>query len=69
MKQTPPHTIRLKLQNDGTLTAKVEGISGPGCQGVTDWLAALGEIIEDKKTGDFYNLATTTAKTTVGRGW
>lgn len=68
MKQTPPHTIKLTLQKDGTLTAKVEGINGPGCQGVTDWLEQLGEIVERSPTAEFYSTATTATKTGLNLG-
>jgi len=61
-KKAPPHRIILTLQPDGTMKAKVEGITGPGCQGVTDWLHDLGEVVEDRKTAEFYSMVSTDDK-------
>lgn len=72
MKKKPPHKIRLTLEEDGTLTAKVTGINGPGCQGVTDWLAELGEVVENKPTAEFYRMTTASEKagrTLTGGRW
>lgn len=71
MKKSRPHSITLKLEEDGTLSAKVTGIQGPGCQGVTEWLAELGEVVEDKPTAEFYRMSTTSAKDTrtLGGQW
>lgn len=71
MKKKPPHKITLTLEEDGTLTAKVTGINGPGCQGVTDWLAELGEVVEHKNTSDYYRMAAYRVKDgrTLAGGW
>ncbi len=71
MNKNPPHSMTLTLEEDGTLSVKVTGIQGPGCQGVTEWLAELGEVVENKPTADFYRMSTTSANNsrTLGGNW
>jgi hypothetical protein len=49
-----PHTITVKFKPDGSFTAKVTGIQGPGCEEVSAWLDQLGEVTADVKTADYY---------------
>ena len=61
-QKAPPHRIILTLQDDGTMAAKVEGIAGPGCAGATHWLHALGKVVADRNTAEFYRMGSVNDK-------
>lgn len=49
--------MRIKVKADGEVTIRVKNVAGPGCKNVSKAIVkALGTVIEDKKTSDFYEM-------------
>ena len=48
------HTIEVVITEDGEIKATVQGVAGPACEDLSRFLDQLGEVVEDKKTPDFY---------------
>ena len=47
------HIIEIKINAEGEIESEVEGILGPDCEGLTEWLEELGETIEHHRTPDY----------------
>jgi hypothetical protein len=47
------HEIVFSVDEEGNLTAQVEGIHGKGCDGLLDILDELGLVLSDEKTPDW----------------
>lgn len=50
----PEHTIEIIITPEGEIQSTVKGIAGPSCEGVTEWLKELGQVIDDKNTADYH---------------
>ena len=48
------HTIDVVITDDGEVKVTVQGVQGPACEDISKFLDQLGDVIEDKKTPDFY---------------
>lgn len=50
------HTIKIKFDPamPGHMTTVVEGVTGPACHNLTQWLRSLGQVVTDLNTSDFY---------------
>lgn len=48
------HTIDVVIDENGSIQATVNGLPGPACGDVTRWIEALGEVVEDVKTPEYY---------------
>lgn len=46
------HTIIVEIDENGNLKSEVQGISGPSCKGLADWLDKLGKA-ETAETADY----------------
>ncbi len=60
-------TIEITIEEDGTIKSEVRGVEGPGCQGFSDWLTDLGNLVEETKTRDFFKGGDQTVKTRITR--
>ena len=54
-------TITVELDPKGNLTALVEGVAGPSCSEISQFLDIMGVVMLDDPTDDFYQEATITA--------
>ncbi len=52
-----PHTIVIEIQPDGKIKGEVKGVAGAHCGPLSEWLDELGEVLEDRKTPDYYKQA------------
>lgn len=69
---TQPHTITLTFDEEGNVTAVVEGIAGPSCSEASAWLDELGDIEQDVATSDYFTTPvarTTGLETGTGDAW
>ena len=48
------HEIIVDIDTEGNIKGEVQGISGPHCGELSKWLDELGNVTEDKKTGDYF---------------
>jgi len=46
--------INVEIDEDGNITSEVDGIKGPSCEGLMDFLKSIGNVVDDKKTDDYY---------------
>lgn len=47
--------IKVTVEKDGKLTLEVQGVHGPQCISLTEFLEReIGDVLEREKTGDFY---------------
>lgn len=60
------HTIKVTITPDGKVTSEVNGIKGTTCEGAADFLNQLGAVVEDRPTGEFYEIDLNTELQT---GW
>lgn len=51
-------TITVEIDQSGNMTALVEGVAGPVCSEISQFLDSMGVITVDDPTGDFYQEAT-----------
>jgi len=51
------HTIRVEIDEDGNVAARVEGIQGPACGDISKFLDDLGTVTRDEATGEMYQEA------------
>lgn len=49
-----PHEITLTFDEEGNISAVVEGIAGPSCSDASKWLDDLGNVVQDIATPDYY---------------
>lgn len=49
-----PHVIDIEINEEGEITSTVNGVQGPSCEELTDWLEDLGETIEHRRTPGYY---------------
>ena len=47
------HSIVFHTDDDGNLHATVEGVQGPGCDGLLEILEDLGVVLKEEKTKDW----------------
>jgi hypothetical protein len=66
MNQQTPHEIIIEITEEGEVKAQVEGVAGPGCGPLSEFLNALGVVIEDGETPDFYQVVTNDNEITTG---
>lgn len=57
-----PHVIEIQILPDGQITGQIQGVAGPSCTSLTAWLDELGNVIEDRKTPDYYKPQGATVK-------
>jgi hypothetical protein len=46
--------IEIIITEDGRIEGEVEGVQGPDCEGMLDFLRGLGFIDDEGKTRDYY---------------
>lgn len=51
------HTIRVEIDEEGNVAARVEGIQGPACGDISKFLDDLGTVTRDDPTADMYQQA------------
>ncbi len=51
-------TINVEIDPQGNVRATVEGVTGPACTEVSAFLDALGILVVDENTGDYYQQLT-----------
>jgi hypothetical protein len=54
MTTQPPHVIDVVIEPDGEIKATVNGVQGSACEGLTDFLDDVGQVVEHVRTADFY---------------
>jgi len=54
-----PQTIEITITEDGEIQSKVKGVLGPDCEGILDFLEELGDVVEHRRTSDYYRRQTT----------
>lgn len=60
-------TITVEIDATGNIKATVEGVMGPVCGEISQFLDDMGQVTMDEPTGDFYQ--TTQSSTTLyGQG-
>ena len=64
---TQKHTIDVEIGPEGEIRTTVNGVQGNGCEGLTQWLEELGEVVEHRRTPDFYRQQTAGNRVRVGR--
>ncbi|MBN1285096.1 MAG: DUF2997 domain-containing protein [Anaerolineae bacterium] len=62
-----PHSIEIEITETGEVKATVQGIAGPQCGPLSEFLDQLGVVEEDSETPDFYQTAS--AGDEVQAGW
>ena len=58
-----PHEIVIKIKPDGSIESTVQGVAGPSCEKLLEWLAELGEVTEEGHTPDYRKQANQTVRT------
>jgi len=48
------HTITITIAPDGAVESEVAGVKGPTCENLLTFLLSLGEVTEDRPTGEYY---------------
>lgn len=70
---TEPHTVIITVAPGGAVTSKIEGISGPKCEGIARILSGLGQIVHTEDTHEMYLHETTEVSNDetveTGNGW
>ena len=61
------HEIEIEIGLDGKISSTVKGIEGASCSEISKWLDQLGEVIEDRKTDDWYKQTKQNLVRNVGR--
>lgn len=56
--------VVLRIREDGQVELEVKGQRGPGCVDVARAFDSLGEIVEESRTGEFYQGSAGTEVTT-----
>jgi hypothetical protein len=46
--------IVIEITEDGQIKGDIEGIHGPDCEGLLDFLKDLGEVTDEGRTRDYY---------------
>jgi hypothetical protein len=64
---TQNHTIDVEISQEGEIRTTVNGVQGEGCEALTQWLEELGEVVEHRRTPDYYRQQTTGSRAQVGR--
>ena len=62
--------IEIVIKPNGEVTFQVKGVKGASCLDETKFLEAAlgGEVVEQEKTGEYYEQSETYASATVGEG-
>lgn len=62
--------IEIVIKPNGEVTFQVKGVKGASCLDETRFLEAAlgGEVVEQEKTGEYYEQSETYASATVGEG-
>lgn len=53
------HTITVTVDEEGNFLFEVKGIKGDSCQGLSQWLRDMGDVVSEDKTDEFYERNTT----------
>ena len=48
------YTIVANIDEEGNVTFEVKGIKGPGCERALEPFEKLGQVVEDRKTPEYY---------------
>lgn len=48
------HEGKIIISNGGKIRANVEGVEGPDCKGLLNWVEKLGEVKDRGPTPDMY---------------
>lgn len=57
-----PHAIQIEIGPDGAIASTVEGLAGPTCEGLLDFLDELGTVVEHRRTAAYYRGAARAAR-------
>ena len=63
---TTPVTIDVEITPGGEVKTTVNGVSGPQCGPLSEFLNKLGEVVEDSPTPDFYQAVSVGDQVTTG---
>lgn len=53
MQLPPNHTIIIRVMDDGSTEARVQGVNGDQCMGLLDLLDEAGIVLLEEKTDDY----------------
>jgi hypothetical protein len=62
-----PDFIEIAINDEGEIESEVKGVLGPDCEGLADWLEELGDVVEHRRTPDYYRRQAVGSRVTVGR--
>jgi len=62
----PQEFIEITINEEGEIESEVKGVLGPDCEGLADWLAELGDVVEHRRTPDYHRRQTRVARAKVG---
>jgi len=62
----PQPYIDITISEQGEIESEVQGILGPDCEGLTDFLDELGDVVEHRKTKDYYRAQRVASRARVG---
>ncbi len=48
-----PHKIAIVIKPDGEMHTEVQGVAGPACGPLGEWLDTLGKVVRDEHTDDY----------------
>lgn len=57
------HTITIEITQEGKVVGEVKGVQGQQCMQLSEWIGDLGEVLEDKKTPDYFKQSRQTITT------
>jgi hypothetical protein len=47
------YTIDIEINEEGEIESTVNGVMGPSCEELTQWLESLGDVTEHHRTPDY----------------
>jgi hypothetical protein len=59
--------IEIEITEEGEIVSEVKGVLGADCEGLTDFLDEMGEVVEHRRTADFYRQQRATRRVQAGR--
>ena len=62
------HTIRVEIDEEGNVVARVEGIQGPACGDASKFLDELGVVTRDEPTAEMFQQVAAAEKQRIN-GW
>ncbi len=63
VQSNPSHKIKVEIDTQGNIHAEVQGVEGNLCELLSAFLREMGDVIEDRKTSDYYKIPKQTIKT------